>query len=150
MAVKHRRSRGQALVEFVLVLPIILLLLGGAADMARVYFVGVQIADGSRQAALYASGHPPMGSATGPYGYTSAQLVAIASNNAGQGSGLVTCPSSDLQVTVGNPVAYGGDSAAYYQPIEVTCNLPLLTPVFNYPFAITSRIETLVVPTNAS
>ena len=140
------RSRGQALVEFALVAPILLLLLSGGADLARAYFVGIQIADGARQAALYASDNPPVIVNGNPlYGYTSAELETIAKNNAGSTAGLLGCPSADITVTVGSTTAYGS-SGGFYQPISVSCALPLLTPLLPSPVHIASKAEALIVP----
>jgi Flp pilus assembly protein TadG len=138
------RSRGQSLVEFALVAPILLLLLSGGADLARAYFVGIQIADGARQAALYASDNPPNSQAPGS-GYTSAELEAIAKDNAGSAAGLLGCPSGAITVTVGSPTAYG-TSGSFYQPISVSCALPLLTPLLPSPVHIASQAEALIVP----
>ena len=143
---RHCRSHGQSLVEFALVAPILLLLLSGGADLARAYFVGIQIADGARQAALYASDNPPNSSVPGS-GYTTLQLQEIASENAGAGGGLLGCPSADIKVTVGSTTPYGS-SGSYYQPIAVTCSLPLLTPLLPSPVHIASRAEALVVPSS--
>ncbi|MDA8394248.1 MAG: pilus assembly protein [Candidatus Dormibacteraeota bacterium] len=138
------RSRGQSLVEFALVAPILLLLLSGGADLARAYFVGIQIADGARQAALYASDNPPVNGVS-PSGYTPTELEAIAKNNAGSTAGLLGCPSADITVTVGSTTAYGS-SGSFYQPISVSCALPLLTPLLPSPVHIASKAEALIVP----
>lgn len=138
------RSRGQSLVEFALVAPILLLLLSGGADLARAYYVGIQIADGARQAALYASDNPPDTTAPGS-GYTSANLTTIAESNAGSTAGLLGCPSADITVTVGSTTKYGS-SGSFYQPISVSCALPLLTPLLPSPVHIASKAEALIVP----
>ncbi|MDA8330641.1 MAG: pilus assembly protein [Candidatus Dormibacteraeota bacterium] len=140
---RKSRSRGQSLVEFALVAPLLLLLLSGGADLARAYFVGIQIADGARQAALYASDNPPVSGAPGS-GYTSADLVAIAKNNAGSTAGLLGCPTADITVTVGSTTTYS--SGGFYQPISVSCALPLLTPLLPSPVHIASNAEALIVP----
>jgi Flp pilus assembly protein TadG len=126
------------------VAPILLLLLSGGADLARAYFVGIQIADGARQAALYASDNPPVKNAPSS-GYTTGDLQLIARNNAGSGGGLLGCPSADIQVTVGATSPYG-TSGSYYQPISVSCALPLLTPLLPSPVHIASQAEALIVP----
>ncbi len=124
--------------------PILLLLLSGGADLARAYFVGIQIADGARQAALYASDNPPVNGVS-PSGYTPTELEAIAKNNAGSTAGLLGCPSADITVTVGSTTAYGS-SGSFYQPISVSCALPLLTPLLPSPVHIASKAEALIVP----
>ncbi len=129
------RHRGQSLVEFALVFPILLLLLAGGADLARAYFAGIQVADGARQAALYASAVGSTGGA-----YTGSDLRNIAEQNAG-GASFLGCPQ--LHVSFGST---SGDSppagytTVYDQPVVVTCTLPLLVPLF--PPAVTIRAET--------
>lgn len=52
---RGRRSRGQSVVEFALVLPVFLLITVGVVDMARVYTSYVSLTNGVREGALYAS-----------------------------------------------------------------------------------------------
>jgi Flp pilus assembly protein TadG len=128
------------LVEFALCLPILLLLLAGGADLARAYFIGIEVADGARQAALYAADNP---------GYTSSQLQMVAENNAG--SGVLTCPSSHLTVTAPAPTADpnspSGASAFTDQTVTVSCALPLLLPLIHSPATITSTVTAVIYPT---
>ena len=49
----HKRNRAQAMVEFSLVLPILLLLLYGMVEIGRLIFVFASVANASRQAARY-------------------------------------------------------------------------------------------------
>jgi Flp pilus assembly protein TadG len=49
------RSRGQALVEFGLILPVMLTLFGGAIDVARVYQSWITLQGATRDAAEYAA-----------------------------------------------------------------------------------------------
>lgn len=137
-----RTRRGQSLVEFALVVPVLLLLLAGGADLARAYFVGIQVADGARQAALYASNSG--GS------YTSAELTQIAADNAGAGS-LLGCPANGVTVTFGSTTGNApplSSTKLYRQPVTVVCELPLLTPLLPSPVAIRATAEVLVVPAN--
>ncbi|MDE3094417.1 MAG: pilus assembly protein [Chloroflexota bacterium] len=52
-------ERGQALVEFALTAPILLLLVLGAVDYGRVYYRAVQVSQAARNGAAYASINPP-------------------------------------------------------------------------------------------
>lgn len=60
MASKHRaeRDRGQTLVEFALILPILVLLMVGLFDLGRVVFVNNSLSDGARHGAREASTDP--------------------------------------------------------------------------------------------
>ena len=51
-------SGGQALVELALVAPVMLLLLGGAIDLGRLFYSQVTIADSAREGVLWAVQHP--------------------------------------------------------------------------------------------
>ena len=53
-----RRSRGQALVELALVMPIFLLLIAGAIDLGRLFYAYVAIVNASKEGALYGARHP--------------------------------------------------------------------------------------------
>ena len=55
---RHRRFRGQALVEFALVIPLFMLLLLLAVDFGRLFFSYVQINNAAREAAAYAATAP--------------------------------------------------------------------------------------------
>ncbi len=50
-------KRGQSLVEFGLLLPILVLLVLGAIDFGRVYFAYVSVTNGARNGADYAASH---------------------------------------------------------------------------------------------
>ena len=50
--------RGQSLVEFALVLPILLLLLGGAIDLGRLFYAQVSISNAAKEGAFYGSTNP--------------------------------------------------------------------------------------------
>ena len=53
-----RRSRGQALVELALILPIFLLLIAGAIDLGRLFYAYVAIVNASKEGALYGASNP--------------------------------------------------------------------------------------------
>jgi TadE-like protein/PKD domain len=55
---RHDRSRGQALVELALVVPILLLVLVAAGDLARVFAARITIESAARAGAMEASIHP--------------------------------------------------------------------------------------------
>ncbi len=117
-----------------------LLLLAGASDLARAYFVGIQVADGARQAALYAADNP---------GTPASDLMSIAEGNTGSsGSSLAAtvldCPSGRLSVDAPAPTQAPNASGFLYQPITVTCSLPLLTPLLPSPVTIGASATGLV------
>ena len=54
----HTSARGQSLVEFALVVPILLLMFAGAADMGRIFYTFVAIENASKEGALYGARYP--------------------------------------------------------------------------------------------
>ncbi len=129
-------KRGQSLVEFAIVLPILLLLMSGGVDLTRAFFVGVQISDASRQAALYAANNPDS--------YNQAALQTIAEENAG--SGLLVCPGGDLHVTLNPDTSVTPATAPFNQQVTVVCALPMLTPGIPGPVDIRATATILIVP----
>lgn len=119
-----------------------LLLLAGGADLARAYFVGIEVADGARQAALYAADNA--GTVALP-GYTAAQLTAIADSNAG--SGPLTCPAAHLTVSVPATTSDpNSPSTAQDQKVTVSCALPLLIPILHSPAIVTATVTAVIYP----
>jgi Flp pilus assembly protein TadG len=53
-----RRERGQSLVEFVLILPVLLIALAGMLDLGRLYFAYVAVTDAAAEGAAYAAIYP--------------------------------------------------------------------------------------------
>jgi hypothetical protein len=61
---RTRRSRGQSVAEFAVVLPIMLLILAGAVDLGRVFYAYVAVENAAKEGALYGARHPLCGSAS--------------------------------------------------------------------------------------
>ncbi len=53
-----RKEKGQSLVEFVLILPVLLIILAGVLDLGRLYFAYVAVTDAAAEGAAYAAIHP--------------------------------------------------------------------------------------------
>ena len=56
---KQRREKGQSLVEMALILPLLLILLAGVIDVARLYYVYVVLTDAAAEGVSYAAVNPP-------------------------------------------------------------------------------------------
>ena len=101
MAESHRRSRGQALVEFAIALPIIVLLVAGVLELGRGYTFAVATSDAARDAARYVAGKTSTTNGPGltnMCGLVTADLAAITTN--------ITCPT---QVNHAPPFVAGTD-----------------------------------------
>ncbi len=53
-----RKERGQSLVEFALILPVLLIILAGVLDLGRLYYAYVAVTDAAAEGAAYAAIHP--------------------------------------------------------------------------------------------
>ena len=124
-----------------MVAPFVLLLLVAGSDLARAYFVGIQVADGARQAALFAADNP---------GVSAGAIAAVAEKNTGSnGSGLAAtvldCPAAALAVSAPAPFADTGGAAGFDdQKVTVTCRLPLFTPLLPSPVSVSATAVGLV------
>ena len=56
---KQRKEKGQSLVEFALVLPVLLIILSGVLDLGRLYYVYVVLTDSASEGVAYAISNPP-------------------------------------------------------------------------------------------
>ena len=52
------RSRGQSIVEFAVILPILLLLLAGAIDLGRMFYASIAVENAAKEGALYGARNP--------------------------------------------------------------------------------------------
>jgi hypothetical protein len=79
---RSSRIRGQSVVEFALILPILLLILAGAIDLGRAFYAYVAVENAAKEGALYGARHPLCGSAgpTCPSGNVSSVVQGEASN----------------------------------------------------------------------
>lgn len=107
------KQRGQSLVEFALLLPLLILLLGGVLELGRLFFAYVAVTDAAAEAATYASIRPN----------SSIQEITSRAQDAAQGLGMVQLDPSMIQVE--------RPSLAAGAPITVTITYPfqLITPL---------------------
>lgn len=127
------KRRGQSMVEFALILPILLVLVAGGADLGRALFVGIQVTDAARQVGLYAANNPTS--------YTQPALKAVAVGDAG--AGPLVCPTSQLHVVLGPASEVPGGGSL--QPVTVICDLPMLTPGIPSPVKLQATATVLIL-----
>ena len=144
MRMRRSGRSGQAFVELALVLPILLLLSAGAADLARAYFMGIETSNGAAQAAMYVANHSSntATSTSGPKDYTSSQLTTVI--NSSYGGSPLSCPtvnvsqSQSFTPTGPSPINSNSyPSKSFYEYVTVTCDFYPLTPFF--PASITLK-----------
>jgi hypothetical protein len=103
---RHRRATGQALVEFVLVVPIFLTLLLGIVDFGRVVWAGNSLAAAAREAARFAIVHGGSASTLCPVGPAGPDaIIPLADANCPYPS-----PSKDAIRDVARAAALAGGS----------------------------------------
>lgn len=146
---KHRTSpafkRGQSLVEYALVVPALLLLLAGGADLARAYFVGIEVSNAAREASLYVAGNapytnssgysavlPPSGHYTGCPSSGGSEGPAVDAGCSSYSGSPLSCPSNEVSWTF-SPASMPTSTSAPGNSFQVTvvakCQLDLLTPL---------------------
>lgn len=127
--------------ELALVVPILMLLLAGGADLARVYFAGVEVQNGARDAALYMTHNPGTGS---PATFGTPQLTKIVQSGY-QGS-LLACPTGSITITPSAQTP-GPVNGTYVQSVAVNCRMAMVVP--GLPFGdlnITAMSTAVLVP----
>ena len=136
------------MVEFALVLPVLLLLLAGGVDLARAYFVGIEMSNAAREASLYmargapypsssayAAFLPPGGSYSGcPTTEGGAEGPAVDAACSSFAGTILSCPSNELHWTFSptslptqTPPSPTTDS--FLVTVRATCHLDMLTPL---------------------
>jgi Flp pilus assembly protein TadG len=111
---RHNRSRGQSLVEFALLFPILIMIVLGIADLGRAYYVLVALNDAAEEGAMYAAIDPD-------------NLTEIQNRAAHATTGLVTLDPNQVSraptsgFTAGAPVTVTvGYSFTVYTPVMQT------------------------------
>ena len=87
-----KRTSGQGMVEFALVLPILLLLVIGALDLGRAFYMKVVMENSAREGAYYMVSNPDEGKAGG-FAKAKAETQIEAQNSG------YTIPLEDIEVT---------------------------------------------------
>ena len=130
-----KRSRGQSLVEFALILPILLTLTGAAIDVARVYGGWVALEGASRDAAEQVATDTTITTLAG----AQAKAKTIVCTQLASSVGFVApagnpsaCTSPSIVTTWSTSIATPGSSAHPLVTVTVTTTLPFRT-LFAYP-----------------
>ena len=121
------RSRGQATVELVLILPVLLLLLVAAADLARVFHATISIESAARAGALEAATNPASFQPGQPCSISTNRVVCAVQREA-EGS-FVSVASSDIVLTcLPAPCA---EALGNEVTVSVTSEFGLITPLLS-------------------
>ena len=121
------RSRGQALVELALILPVMLVLFASALDLGRLFYSQITIANAAKEGALEASRNPTSFDNTKPCDATTNRVICLVINEA-KGSFYSITPA-DVSLACSpspcpsDPVV--GDTVT----VKVTGKFTLITPL---------------------
>jgi hypothetical protein len=119
-----RLARGQGLVEFAMILPVLMLVLLLAIDFGRVFFGWVGLANASRIGASYAAAHPD---AWGTPGNALEQAAYVDQILADANALNCTLPG-----VIPDPVFPSGTDLGYPAQVTLTCNFSLITPLVSH------------------
>jgi Flp pilus assembly protein TadG len=124
------KEKGQAMMEFALLLPVLLILLLGIIEFGRAAYYAIEVADAARAGAQY--GSQSLADAANP-----GNIAAAAQNNAQDMGGALTVNAPQTAcVCPGGGVAGSCEAALaccyplVYLTVTTTYNF---TPLFNYP-----------------
>ena len=148
-------SRGQALVELVLVLPVLLLLFAAALDLGRLFYSQITVNDAAREGALEA--------ARNPYSFIANTPCTAANKNSNRvmcrtlneaAGGFVTVAPADVEVTCSPTPCPTSPTFGDTVSVTVTGHFSLLTPLIgtffggqDVTFSSTALSQLLVTPT---
>lgn len=119
-----------------------LVLVGGALDLGRVYAAGIETVDGARVAGLYLISNPPPPTDSQSTVESNLENIVNSSSYTGGASGP-QCAS--LTVTLGAATSLPGGVTE--QPMTVVCSVPLITTLLPIPSTINlSTSTTVAVP----
>ena len=125
----RRNSRGQALVELALLLPVLLLLLLGAIDFGRVFYSQITVNDAAREGALEGSRNPTSflaGTACTSANKESNRIMCRTLNEAK--GGFVTVAPADVSVSCSTGTCPAAPSLGQTISVAVAGRMTLLTP----------------------
>ncbi len=126
---RHRPSRGQALVELALILPVLLVLFASALDLGRLYYSQITISNAAKEGALEASRNPTSFDSTRDCDATTNRVICLVINET-KGS-LISVAPGDVALACDptpcptSPVI--GDTVE----VTVTADFMLVSPILS-------------------
>jgi PKD repeat protein len=127
---RRPRSRGQSLVEFALVLPLLLVFLATVLDLGRIYYANISLLNAAREGAFQASKTPGSYQANQPCN-TNTNLIVCRVQLESKGS-MVEIADTDIAVScskTGCPL-----EANSTVRVEVAGQFQLITPILGFIF----------------
>ena len=129
----HRPSRGQAIVELALILPVMLTLFASALDLGRLYYSQITIANAAKEGALEASRNPTSFDSTRGCDATTNRVICLVVNEA-KGS-LISIVPSDVALACSPSPCPASPVIGNTVGITVTSHFSLVSPLLAVFFA---------------
>ena len=129
---RRHRSRGQSLVEFALILPLLMIFLATVLDLGRIYYANISLLNAAREGAFQASKTPGSfqpGQDCDPDD-TDANLIVCRVQLESKGS-MVEVASADIDVTCNNSCRLEANSTV---TVHVAGQFQLITPILGFIF----------------
>lgn len=123
---KGHRARGQSLVEFALVVPILLLLTLTAIDFGRIYLGYINLQNMARIAANYAALHPTAWGSPGDATIRDFYQQQIRNDASATNCRLPLVSGTE---TAPAPTFPGGTNFLGSARVQLTCNFGVITPI---------------------
>ena len=149
------RSRGQALVELALILPVLLVLLASALDLGRLFYSQITINDAAREGVLEASRNPTsyLANTACTSANQQSNRVMCRTLNEAKG-GFITVAPADVTMTCSvSPCPAAGAALGQTVSVSVRGRFTLITPLLavffggqTMTFSSTASAQLLAVP----
>ncbi len=130
LPVQRRTSRGQALVELALILPVLLVLFASALDLGRLFYSQITVTNAAREGAIEAARSASSFQANQPCNATTNRVVCAAVTEAS--GGFVTVAPADVSLTCStNPCPPATPVMGNTVSVRVQGHFSLLTPLLS-------------------
>lgn len=146
-ATRGRHSRGQALIELALILPVLFLLFLATVDLGRFFYSQITVTNAAREGAMNAA-EDPTSYVPGTCDAATSKVVCAAINEARNSFVTVAPADVDLTCPGGCAKSYGKEAI-----VTVTGHFRLLTPLMamftggqDVAFTSTARANVIIVP----
>jgi PKD repeat protein len=127
---RRRRTRGQSLVEFAILLPIMLVLLAAVLDLGRVFYATISLNNAAREGAFQAAQTPESFQSGQPCS-TATNLVVCRVQLESKGSAVEV---ADDEITLSCSISGCPEQAGSTVTVGVTGEFQLITPILSFVF----------------
>ena len=141
LAKGSHRSKGQSLVEFAIMIPVLLLIFGGALDLGRLFYAHVAIENAAKEGALYGANDPACDTAKDECASPNNVRWHVENESVG-------IPDVGISISCSSGSVNDCEADDFYQ-VTVTSTFtmvtPILAPLLGNPLQLTSTATSLVV-----